>query len=138
MTAVTYVAKRSLVAGHVVNNTYSINIPVVSMPTNRTPSKEVQQSLALVRETIYFGASETYAVQTAALTPAQVIAVKEFLDSVEDGSTFTFDPYGSVNTPVSPLTAEIDSNGYPGERISQGRGGADDMFRFSFTVRVVT
>lgn len=138
MTAVTYIAKRSIVAGHVVNNSYSINIPVVSMPVSRQPKKTMNESLSLLRETIYHGSSEMWNIQTALLTPSQTLSIKEFLDSVEDGSSFTFDAYGNVNTPVNQVTAEIESTGYSMEREAKGQGGSNDHFRFSFVVRVVT
>lgn len=138
MTAVTYIAKRSIVAGHVVNNSYSINIPVVSMPVSRQPKKNMNESLSMVRETIYHGAAELWEIQTPLLTSSQTLAMKEFLDSVEDGSAFTFDAYGSVNTPVNQVSAEIESTGYPMQREPRGQGGSNDYFRFSFTVRVVT
>lgn len=137
MTAVTYTAKRSLVAGHVAGSSYTIDIPVVSMPINRVPNKRIQESLSLVRETIYLSTHETWEVQTALLNQSKTEAVKEFLDSVEDGTVFSFDPYGRANTPHNPLTAEIESSGYSQTREARGQGGANDSFRFTFTVRVI-
>ena len=137
MTAVTYTAKRSLIPGHSANSSYSINLPVVSLPTTRQVSNERQQSLDGTRETIRFYACEIWNVSLAVLYGTAAAHLKEFLDSVEDGETFTFDPYGTANTPNNPMTAEIESVGYDRIREPRGQGGSTDGFRFSFQLRVM-
>jgi hypothetical protein len=108
------------------------------MPITRQVNKKVQESLNYTRETIYLSSCEIWEVNTASLKFSDAMAVKEFLDSVEDGSTFTFDAYGKANTPNNPVTAEIESTGYSQIRDARGQGGANDNFRYSFMVRIVT
>lgn len=137
MTAVTYTAKRSLIPGHSVNTIYSMNLPVVSMPTSRQVDNERQQSINGNRETIRFYACEMWDVSLAVLYGTAASQVKEFLDSVEDGEPFTFDPYGTANTPHTPLSGEIESKGYTRGREPKGQGGSTDGQRFAFQVRVM-
>lgn len=137
MTAVTYIAKRSLIPGHSANTSYSMNLPVVSLPISRNVSNERQEAIDGTRETIRFYACEIWDITLAVMYGTAAAQVKEFLDSVEDGETFTFDPYGSANTPVNPMSAEIDSKGYQSNRDPRGQGGSTDGFRRSFQVRVM-
>lgn len=137
MTAVTYTARRSLIPGHTANTSYSINLPVVSMPVARQVTKERQQSLDGTRETIHFYSCEVWDVSLAVMYGTAAAQVKEFLDSVENGEVFTFDPYGTANTPNNPLSGEIESDGYNKTREPRGQGGANDGFRYSFQVRVM-
>lgn len=137
MTAVSYTAKRSLIAGHTVNTVYYLDLPVVSMPIQRNVDRERQQSLNGNRETITFYRCEIWDVSLANMSGTLAAQVKEFLDSVEDGEGFTFDPYGSANTPNNPLPAEIESTGYNSDRTPKGQGGANDYFRRSFQLRVM-
>lgn len=137
MTAVTYTAKRSLIPGHSANTSYSIDLPVVTMPVSRQVDRERQQSISGNRETIRFYACELWDVTLAVQYGTAAAQVKEFLDSVEAGEPFTFDPYGSANTPHNPMTGEIESSGYNSGREPRGQGGANDGVRRSFQVRVM-
>lgn len=137
MTAVTYTAKRSLIAGHTVNTSYSLDLNVVDMPIDREPSVSTQTTLDGNEETIRFHACEYFNVGLAVQTSTQILQIKEFLDSVEGKEVFTFDPYGSANVPASPLTATLASPGYQFSRQPLGQGGANDGYRTSFRVRVL-
>lgn len=137
MTAVTYTARRSLIPGHAANTSYSINLPVVGLPTSRQVMNERQESLDGTRETIRLYSCEIWDVTLAVLYGTPAAQVKEFLDSVEDGQSFTFDPYGTANTPNNPMSAEIESKGYSRAREPKGQGGSNDGFRFSFQLRVM-
>lgn len=137
MTSVTYVARRSLVAGHTINTSYSLRLHVVDMPVSRNVNKTKNESLNHTSETIRLGAYEVYDVELAIADSATAANIKEFLDSVEDGQEFTFDPYGLPNAPHNPLEAEIESTGYNRQRFKKGQGGANDASKTSFSVRVI-
>lgn len=137
MTAVTYTARRSIIAGHTINVAYSLDLNVVDLPIDREPSVSVQRSLDGQQETIRFHAVEFYNVVLAVHTASQIAAIKEFLDSVEAKELFTFDPYGTANVPAAPLTASMDSNGYQLVRQPRGQSGSNDDYRASFRVRVL-
>lgn len=137
MTAVTYTAKRSLIPGHSANTSYSMDLLVVALPTSRQVSNERQEAIDGTRETIRLYVCEIWDITLAIAYGTRAAQIKEFLDSVEDGEVFTFDPYGTANTPNNPLSAEIESKGYNRGREPRGQGGATDGFRFSFQVRVM-
>jgi hypothetical protein len=137
MTAVTYTARRSLIAGHSINVSYSLDLRVVSMPIDREPNVTTQTTLDGNQEAIRFYGCEYYNVSLAVHTASQILQLKEFLDSVEAKESFTFDPYGSANVPAGPLTATMDSAGYQFTREPLGQGGANDSYRATFRVRVL-
>lgn len=137
MTAVTYTARRSIIPGHSINSSYSLDLPCVAVDPKRDPRVETQETLSGARESLRYHAVMTYAVTLAPLQGTELRAVLEFLDSVEAGEAFTFDPHGSANDPDAPVTAELESGGYPLNRRPQGKGGGSDPFSVQFTVRVV-
>lgn len=139
MTAVTYQARRSLIAGHSINTSYSLNLSAEAVQPQR------QQNRTLVRpiggsgaEIIYWGGWQTYQVTLAPLAGGTPLgAVIEFLDSCAD-QAFTFDPYGTVAVPgtnPAPFLAVLGNQAYTVDRaIALGQGGANDLFRVSFLV----
>lgn len=137
MTAVTYIARRSIIPGHSINVSYSIDLNVIDMPIDREPNVTVQKTLDGQEEAIRFHAAEFYNVVLSVHSAGQIAAIKEFLDSVEAKEIFTFDPYGSANTPVAPISVTMDSNGYQLQRQPRGQGGANDDYRTTFRVRVL-
>ena len=63
--------------------------------------------------------------------------MREFLDSVEGGELFEFDPYGTVgDSPADLRDVKITSKGYTETRsVQRGASGAVDFFSWSFTFR---
>lgn len=139
MTAVQYTARRSLIPGHSVSTAYSLDLACQDLGPARDPAVEASQSLNGRRETLRYFAVETYAVTTAPLAGAALLAVKEFLDSCEASEEFSWDPYGTVAAPLTPLTATLEKGGYGMTRALQTglNGGSGDYFTISFTVRVL-
>lgn len=142
MTAVVYTASRSLISGHTVGGVYSLDLSCDS-PGGLEPRREVSRRRIPVisgkaSEVLrYYGRME-WQVRLAPLSGAALLAVQEFLDSVED-ATFTFDPYGTVAVPVAAVSAEIVSDGYAMQRRApRGNGGASDYFTIGFTVAVIS
>lgn len=139
MTAVTYLAKRSLISGHSVGAEYSLNLKCTDINPRRTVSRTVKVPLAGVgAEVTRNYAYIEYAVVLAPLAGGTPLAsITEFLDSCEDQS-FTFDPYGSIATPgtsPAPFVARLKGDGYALERVLKRRqGGGNDYFRISFEV----
>jgi hypothetical protein len=105
---------------------------------SREVKKTVNESLNGTRESIRFYAVKYFDVQLAPITGTELNQVIEFLDSCENGESFTWDFYGSVASPHSAVSASIDGNGYQLTRSSPvGQGGANDYFKVSFRVRVL-
>jgi len=136
MTTVVYLAKRSLITGHVAGSTYRFDLSCQDLVPGREKSETMNQAMSGLQETFLYFTKQTYDVSLAPLQGASLDLVLEFLDSVSGRETFTFDPYGKVDFPVKPITAVLTSNPYtltPTVRI--GKGGRDDFYGVSFSVR---
>jgi hypothetical protein len=137
--AVTYQARRSLIAGHSINTSYSLNIVCENLAPVRNQTRIVKRPIGGTNaEIIRWAGFNAYQVSVAPLAGGTPLgAVIEFLDSCEDQS-FTFDAYGTVAVPgtnPAPFTAILGAQSYALERVVQlGQGGANDLFRVSFLV----
>lgn len=133
-----YVARRSLAPGHIVDTPYTLILPSLSrcqLGRDRRTSRKVSMSGAA--ETLFYFAKRTWQVQTEPVLLDEAQTLIEFLDSIDDGQSFTFDPYGSPDSRSSSCAVVVsDDQGYTLERVrTRGRSGADDYFEFSFGVR---
>jgi hypothetical protein len=88
-------------------------------------------------ETLFYYAKRTFTIQTEPVPLNEAQLLVEFLESIDDGQSFTFDPYGTPdNRSSSCLVVISDDQGYTQERgLPRGDGGGADCFRFSFGVR---
>lgn len=135
---VNFVAKRSLVNGHVATNSYDLGILCQAIEISREAKIEAPESLSGRRETLRFCAIERYQVTTFPLAGFDFLLLKEFLDSVEGGDTFTVDPYGAIGLPVASYSGALEAPGYTASRVVEiGTGGQDDYFSVQFTIRVL-
>lgn len=77
-------------------------------------------------------------VQTAPLPLAEALQMREFLDSVEDGQRFLFDPIEAVGaSPSYYRTVVMESTIYSEVRKDRGGDQTGDLFSFTFEMRVV-
>ena len=138
MAFVAYVARRSLAPGHVVDSPYSLTLPnLVRCDIRRDRKTSRKVSLSGAAETLYYYSKRIYSVQTEPVPLDQSALIIEFLESVDDGQSFTFDPYGTsaFRSPASGVFIS-DDQGYTLDRfVMRGQGGANDLFQFSFGVR---
>jgi len=88
-------------------------------------------------ETLFYYAKRIYLVETAPVPLDEASVLVEFLESVDDGQSFTFDPYGTPGFPSSSSAVVVsDDQGYTQQRMMmRGQGGGNDLFQFSFGVR---
>lgn len=133
-----YVARRSIAPGHVVDAPYSLTLPkLVRCDIRRDRKTSRQISMSGRTETLYYYAKRVYSVQTEPVPLDQAALIIEFLESIDDGQSFTFDPYGtsSFRSPASAVVIS-DDQGYTQDRfMMRGQGGSNDWFQFSFGVR---
>jgi len=133
-----YTAKRSLNTAdspaHVVDTQYTMTVYLKSLDRSRKVHKQTAISLSGYEQTTYQRADTIYKSKTVPVTGSDVINMREFLDSVEDGSAFSFDS-GDGRGFVS---CAISSKGYTEQRAIQlGGGGSSDYFAFSWSHREV-
>jgi hypothetical protein len=137
MSAISYIATRSLMAGHTASTVYDFDQAMLD--TGLAPSREVKRTTlealdGLHRETLRQWGRTKYDCRTAPMTAAQLAQMVEFLDSCEE-ATFTFDPYGTVAVPDAPFIASIATEGYAVETVLRMTGGGRaDLYSIAFTV----
>ena len=132
MPAVSYVASESVIPGHTAGNTYDLDLKLA----NRAPQMKRRGSghKALSGNTEYWlhRRDRTVDCQTGMLTQSQLDEYVEFLDSAGE-QTFTFDPYGTVDSPHNPRPARLPINS--DYRVSLA--SKVPHYRISFTIELL-
>lgn len=140
MTAVTYVAKRSVIAGHSAGTEYGLNLRIAEggLQVARKVGSTVQRSLSDRTETLYFYGKATYSLIAIAAGATERAALEEFLHSTEAQEAFAFSPYGTVASPGTTLTARRVEGSYQWERLDNtGATAVEDVMRASFEIEAV-
>lgn len=137
MTAITYTAQRELSPGHAASTQYNIRLFCTGIDYDKDEKKtetlslsgDVSQTVVLRRKKIWRVTTQLYSRDTG------IDVIREFLESVSEGETFSFDEFGLVGAPDNPIDVVL-HRAYDEKRVSkQGNGGRDDLFRFTFTIR---
>jgi hypothetical protein len=116
-----YTARRSLMAGHVVGNTYVIEIGAQSSPRRRRVEKSVVRAKGGAMEVLRHYADTERAVTFEPVAGVQLDQLREFLDSVEGGEQFQADIYGGG----SAMKAYKRNDDSYSEELFQDVGSAD-------------
>jgi hypothetical protein len=142
MPVVRYTARRSLVSPTVANDTVTYDLPLVyaGMTRARVPNVVRHRSLTGAQEAYYQSAQESWDCVTRPLfwatgtTVLQARYLAMFLDSVESGESFEFDPdhKASDGGAIVYRDVVIDSQGYQEPRV------ANYQTLFSYTFRIIT
>lgn len=136
MTTVTYTAERELVGGHSQGTDYEFQLRCTAIDPDVDEKKKAARSLSGENsETVVMRRKKLWRVRTAAVTAAERDNMREFLESVSEGEAFTFDEFATVGVPDNALSVELDTNYNESRAVRQGDGGADDYFRYTFTIR---
>jgi hypothetical protein len=86
--------------------------------------------------TTYHRGDVIWHIQTRPLSLAEARAMREFLDSAEDGQVIEFDPtYWAGSSPSDRRSAILQSRKYRERRTSRGGDQTADTFSFSFSLR---
>lgn len=138
MAFVEYVSRRNLAPFHVAETPYVLVLPGLTrcdLGRERKSFRKVSLSGAV--ETGFYYSKRTWSVQTEPVPMDEARLILEFLGSVDDGQSFTFDPYGLPDRRSADAAVVVtDDQGFTQDRfIKRGAGGADDYFQFSFGVR---
>ncbi len=132
MSSVTYTATRSVVASHTAGNNYALDFSAGKLDRKSKTARKTHTSRGGQSETLRYRQTITWDITTTRISGANMPLLREFLDSVDGGEVFTFDPYGTAAAPDNPVNCKLDSNGY-----SETRHGGTDSFRVSFRVREI-
>jgi hypothetical protein len=124
-----YTARRSLVPGHVVDQSYELEILLME---DTRPSRKVEKTIVRSKggamETLHERGDEEWSISFEPVKGEKLRRLKEFLDSTESGQSFTAYVYG---TEAEPLTMKRTDDGYtlnPYKRIGFAEG---DWFQAS-------
>lgn len=148
MIRVTFTAERNMTGSHVSGESVVLNFSAAELTPGRKVTRDVQRSLSGKRETLLHNAVRTWSVTTEPLAAETLDAMEEFLASVEDGQSFSFEPWRYESGPsldldfltprlrvAEAITCALESDNYSLTRlIGDGTGGADDWYQVSFTV----
>lgn len=133
---ITFVARRSLIQGHVAGNEYLLEIDTTALVRSNRTEKSVQRAIGGATETIYFRTDKEWAVTFAPVRGAALAAVVEFLDSTERGETFRMTLPGDL-APSGRLCLRTDEGYTLAEYLPLGDPTALDWFQTSCVVREV-
>jgi len=128
MPAFTYTAKRSLIVGHVIDTVYSIDINARSITRSPGVKSVTKRSLGGQAETTVQRREVTWSLVLVDIVNSDLPSIREFLDSVDGGEAFVFDPYGTVATPDNPISVKA-KPGY-----SESRQGFSEYFVIGLSV----
>lgn len=134
--SVQYVARRSLATGHTLGALYSMNLDLKQKDRKRDPSRTRHLSLAGSAYTIYNRGDTLWVCRSAPVQLAVADLWREFLDSVEDGQVFFWDPtHWAGSSPSALRSVVIESDGYTEDRVARQPNQSDDYYEFGFTLR---
>ena len=148
MIRIKYIAKRAL-NGHAIGDPVTLTFSAVEpMAPGRRVTRDTQKSLSGRRETLLHNAVRVWNITTEPMSLARLDALEEFLQAVEDGSQFDFEPFWTYGAaPAATNSAETRLRTAPTVRCVLGseqydlqhfvghqNGGADDEWQVSFTV----
>lgn len=134
MQAVQYEARRSLVSGHTAGGLYILNLRVTSCDRKRDVERTQKRAMSGKTFTMYTRGDVVWSCETIPLKGADADEMREFLDSVEDGQVFQFDPlnWGGAS-PGAFRSVVISSDGYTENRVTQRGVPSDDHYKFRFS-----
>jgi len=132
MARVSYVALRSLQGGVSVDDDIDFDFEVSKADRKTKSDRKDHIALSGEQASIKNRTDEQYAVATVPVLEANFPDFRQFLDSVDGGEQFTFDPYGTLAVPVLAMTCVMVSKGYKEKRVSERYLSA------SFEVRVIS
>ncbi len=141
MSFVRYTAIRSVIVASPTrqNQSFDMNLTLMRLDPSRKVTRREQLALGGAQETVYFRGERVWRCDTWPIARGTTAfdQMREFLDSVEGGEGFSFDPYGSVgDSPDALRTVKLTSKGYAEPRkVRRGDGGGADFFTWSFTMR---
>jgi hypothetical protein len=104
-----YVARRSIITGHVVDTEYVLDVATLATNFSARVEKVTQRAIGGATETLYARTDRTWQINFEPLRGVRLANLKEFLESTERGETFRMTLPG--DTTVGTLCRRTD-DGY--------------------------
>lgn len=121
-------------AGHTLDDDYSLELGLAAADRQRAGLVKEVVAIGGGRETLYQRDEVTWSVVTVPIASSSLAAVREFLDSVEGGESFTFDAYGTIAVPDNPVTVYRIPGPIAEQRAIKTGSGAGDYRAFAFAM----
>jgi hypothetical protein len=135
--SIQYQITRSVAPGYTLGALNTFAPALREKDRGRKASRKRVMSLGAVPFTTYYHGSTTWQLETTPMTETQAEVMRMFLDSVEDGQVFYWDPkYAPAHTPNAYRAVILDGDTYQQDRkVKRGDGGEGDLF--TFTLRLL-
>jgi len=123
---------------------YNFDFSAVELTRSNSTIRNQSKALGGAVETLRHRDEILWNIQSEWIAKNSLTNIRRFLDSVLDGQTFTFDPYGTLTTSPQvvdkPVNAVLENNAYTENRAMVGANGTDtllenDVFSLGFQVR---
>jgi len=98
---IVYIARRSLITGHVAGNEYTLSIDTTTRTRSRRVEKVQQKTLSGRHETLWFHGERLWNVTFEPIQGSAILALQEFLDSTESGEQFSMTLHGETEDAVT-------------------------------------
>jgi hypothetical protein len=135
---VLYTAARSVISGHTAGNSYTLDLALREKDRKRRVKKDIAESLDGHVFTTYHHGRVSWSIKSRPLTLTETLAWREWLDSVEDGQLFSFDPdFAAGASPHHYRGVILEGSQYSEQRVESGTSQADHRFVFSVELREV-
>lgn len=132
MGTIAYTALKRIISGHVVDTLYTNEFSLLKSNFVGNTFSSEHVSLNGKREVVASAREDDeISLTIQALTLADIPLWIEFFYSVKDGETFLFDEFGTIASPVNPVTYVMISKKFP-----PAREGTTEDFTLSFRIRV--
>lgn len=118
MARASYTAKRSLMSGVNENDSITYDFELSVIDRQAKPTRKTQIALGGAQETLRERTEMFWNVTTVPVLESDIENFRQFLDSVDGGETFLFDPYGTLAAPVQVMACTLSSKGYTERRVS--------------------
>jgi len=134
--SVRYIARRSVISGHVVGGVYGLNLYLTTK--DQESRLQAERATALVGRvyTTFHSAVIVWECETRPMSLSESNELREFLRSAQDGQVLQFDPYWWTGASPSSIRSVVLDQGRYSESRSIKRGGdqTGDCFTFRFTL----
>lgn len=132
--SIKYQITRAVVAGYTIGAQHVFSPPLRDKDPKRTSHSRRSTSMGGVTYTTYYYGSTSWDAETTPVNATYLALLDMFLQSVEDGQVFTFDPYYAAGaSPSDVRNVILDTTSYaPTRKVRRGNGGAGDLYTLSF------
>ncbi len=131
MTSVTYTAKRKISSGHLIDNSYDLDLPLSKITKKPKSNKKEHFSLAGNSQTLFHNVIDYINLVTSDIDEVDAPKYREFLYSVVGGELFFFDERGTAAAPDDPVQVKIEGS------FSENLVGQTLNYKYNFRVRVL-